>query len=133
MCRTWSSYVWKKTESWKSITSKGLIVQKNWKKLADNYNLSINISGLPAISTYSFNSNDSLKYKTLITQEMLKKGILASTHFYACTEHSDENISTYFTALDEVYKLIYECESGIKNIDNLLEGPVCHSGFKRLN
>tara|TARA_Y100001958_G_C21248715_1_gene581905 strand:- start:27154 stop:28470 length:1317 start_codon:yes stop_codon:yes gene_type:complete len=125
--------IMKKIESWKIITSKGLLVQKKWKKLADNYNLSIDVTGLPAISTYSFNSMNSLKYKTLITQEMLKKGILASTHFYACIEHSNENISTYFTALDEVFKLIYECESETKNIDNLLEGPVCHSGFERLN
>ena len=64
---------------------------------------------------------------------MLKKGILASTNFYACTEHSDEHLSSYFTGLDEVYKVISECESGVKKIDDLLEGPVCHSGFRRLN
>jgi hypothetical protein len=64
---------------------------------------------------------------------MLKKGFLASTNFYACTEHKDDQIVDYFDALDGVYKMISDCEKGQKNIQDLLEGPVCHSGFKRLN
>ena len=64
---------------------------------------------------------------------MLKKGFLASTNFYACTEHHDTYFVSYFDALDGIYKIISECEKGNKNINNLLEGPVCHSGFKRLN
>ena len=64
---------------------------------------------------------------------MLKKGFLASTNFYACTEHKDKNIDDYFNALDGVYKTISDCEKGNKNILDLLEGPICHSGFKRLN
>jgi glutamate-1-semialdehyde 2,1-aminomutase len=74
-----------------------------------------------------------MKYKTFVTQEMLKKGFLASTNFYACTEHKDQHITDYFDALEGVYKTISECNRDLKNIDNLLEGPVCHSGFKRLN
>ena len=34
---------------------------------------------------------------------MLKK-VFGSTNFYACTEHSNEYIESYFTALDEVYE-----------------------------
>lgn len=30
-------------------------------------------------------------------------------------------------------KEISKCENGGESIDNLLEGPVCHAGFKRLN
>tara|TARA_R100001369_G_scaffold89491_1_gene127136 strand:- start:927 stop:1172 length:246 start_codon:yes stop_codon:yes gene_type:complete len=72
-------------------------------------------------------------YKTLITQEMLKKGFLASTHFYASTAHTDKHLNSYFEALDGVYGSIAKCESEVLNINDLLEGPVCHSGFKRLN
>ena len=78
-------------------------------------------------------SKNNIKYKTLITQEMLKKGFLASTNFYACTEHKQNYIDSYFTALDEVYNLISKCEFNDLKIDDLLDGPVCHSGFKRLN
>ena len=73
-----------------------------------------------------------LKYKTLITQEMLKKGYLAGTSIYPCTEHTPELVDRYFEALDPVFALIRECEDG-RPVDALLEGPVAHSGFRRLN
>ena len=64
---------------------------------------------------------------------MLKKGFLASTNFYACTEHTDQYIQSYFNGLDDIYRMISNCEKGLNNIDKLLEGPVCHNGFARLN
>ncbi len=123
----------KKIRSWEKITEIGNKVRNLWIDLAKKYKLKINVSGLPAISTYSFESKDSLKYKTFITQEMLKKGFLASTNFYACISHTDKIINSYFDALDNVYYMISKCERNIEKIDNLLEGPVCHSGFQRLN
>ncbi len=125
--------VMEKVKSWEVITSIGETVQQKWKNLASIHNLDISIAGIPALSTYSFNSEHGLDYKTFVTQEMLKKGILASTHFYACTEHSDEHINRYFNELDTVYNTISKCEEGKMNINELLEGPVCHSGFRRLN
>ena len=64
---------------------------------------------------------------------MLKKRFLASTNFYACTEHSDKFMNSYFDALNEVYKIIAKCESEELDIVDLLDGPICHSGFQRLN
>ena len=64
---------------------------------------------------------------------MLKKGYLASTIFYASTEHSSDIINKYFEELDSVYKMIAQCERGELKIEKLLNGPICHSGFKRLN
>jgi glutamate-1-semialdehyde 2,1-aminomutase len=125
--------VMEKVKSWKTITSKGIKMQKGWSNLANTHKLSISISGLPSISSYSFNSKDAQGYKTFITQEMLKKGFLASTNFYACTEHKNKYIEDYFDALDSIYYTISKCEFGDKDIHNLLEGPICHSGFKRLN
>jgi len=125
--------VMEREKSWDIITAIGKKMQEGWKSLADAHGLKINISGIPSLSTYSFEGENALKYKTLITQEMLKMGFLASTNFYAATVHSDEIFESYFESLDKVYKLISACESGALQIDNLLEGPVCHSGFKRLN
>ena len=125
--------VMEKVQSWKTITEMGNKMRSGWQKLADAHNLEISISGIPALSTYGFKSVDTMAYKTLITQEMLEKGFLASTNFYASTAHNDDNLSSYFTALDEVYKLISECETGNLKIDRLLKGPICHGGFKRLN
>ena len=125
--------VMEKVQSWKTITEMGNKMRLGWQKLADAHNLEISISGIPALSTYGFKSVDAMAYKTLITQEMLKKGFLASTNFYASIAHNDDNLTLYFTALDEVYKLISECETGNLKIDSLLKGPICHGGFKRLN
>jgi glutamate-1-semialdehyde 2,1-aminomutase len=73
-----------------------------------------------------------LAYKTLITQEMLKKGYLAGNSIYVSVAHSKEKLSKFFDELDPVFNLIKECEDG-KDVYSLLDGPVCHDGFKRLN
>ena len=63
---------------------------------------------------------------------MLKRGFLASNLCYLSIAHSDEIFEKYSKNLDEVFKLITKCEDGY-NINNLLEYPLCHNGFERLN
>ena len=63
---------------------------------------------------------------------MLDKGYLASNIVFTCIEHSDDIIDKYFEELDPIFSLINECEQG-RDINSLLKGPICHSGFKRLN
>ncbi len=125
--------VMERVKSWETITEMGNKMRNGWQKLADSHQLTISISGIPALSTYSFINKDAMGYKTLITQEMLNKGFLASTNFYASTAHNDANLELYLNALDEVYQLIAKCESGDLKIENLLKGSICHGGFKRLN
>ena len=108
-------------------------MQKGWQKLADSHQLNISVSGIAAMTTYAFNSPDAAAYKTLIAQEMLKKGFLASTQFYACTQHTEKHLDSYFEELDPIYAMLSKCESKELNINSLLEGPICHGGFKRLN
>ena len=119
-------------KSWEIITKTGAKVVSNWKKIAKEANVEISVFGIPAISSYSFKYNN-LKFKTYVTQEMLKKGFLASTNFYASTAHNDKILNSYFDALSEVYASISKCISGSKDIDKLLDSPVCHDGFYRLN
>lgn len=120
-------------KSWETITTKGKKVQEGWKTLALRNGIEIDVAGIPALSTYSFKSERALAYKTLVTQEMLKKNILASTNFYASIAHEDEFIDRYFEELDKVFSIIRKCENQELKIESLLEGPICHSGFKRLN
>ena len=87
---------------------------------------------MPALSSYSFQSTDNLVYKTLITQEFLKRGYLAGTILYASHAHDINKFDEYATILDDVYKLIADCENG-QSVNGLLDGPICHAGFKRLN
>ena len=124
--------VMKKLNSWEKITQIGQVVTDAWKKIAKENNLSIKISGIPALTGFAFNSPNSLEYKTLITQEMLKQNFLAGTSFYPSICHSEDVINEYLEKLEKIFKLIASCEDGL-NVESLLEGPVCHAGFKRLN
>ncbi len=124
--------VMERVKSWEVITEKGKKMQEGWQKIANSNNVNISISGIPSLSTYSFNYDKGLKYKTFLTQEMLK-GAFASTNFYAATVHEDQYFDRYFDNLNDVYHVISSCIRGELKIDSLLEGPVCHSGFKRLN
>ena len=121
-----------KEKSWEKITSTGETINKEWIKLSQEYELPITISGLAALTTFTFKSKNALAYKTLITQEMLKKGYLAATAVYVCTAHTPEIIKTYLENLKPLFQTIKECEEG-RDVMKLLEGPIAHSGFKRLN
>ncbi|WP_097051787.1 aminotransferase class III-fold pyridoxal phosphate-dependent enzyme [Thalassospira xiamenensis] len=124
--------IMEREKSWEKITETGTEVTKRWKLLADKHGLSITTSGLPAIASFGFTGPNSLAYKTLITQEMLSRGYLASNLLFSSTAHTPEIIDGYFEALESVFSLIKECEEG-RDISTLLKGPVCHAGFKRLN
>lgn len=124
--------VMERMKSWDIISATGVDITNRWKLLANKYELTIQTSGLPALTVFAFNSPNALAYKTLITQEMLAKGFLAATSVYVCTEHTPAVVDSYFSELDSVFKLIKECEEG-RDVKGLLKGPVCHAGFKRLN
>ena len=113
-------------KSWETITHVGNKIKGHWENLAQSHSLPLEIFGLPAVPSFQFPLPDALKYKTLITQEMLKKGILAATSVYVCTEHTTATIDRYFEVLDPIFKMISECESG-QSVDDLLETAVCHN------
>ena len=125
--------VMRETESWKRITEIGDYMRKGWQSIASKNDVKIQISGIPALSTYSFESSRNAEYKTFVTQEMLKIKILASTNFYPCIEHKVSDIEIYLDHLDRIFNKIGICEKGSLDINELLESPVCHLGFKRLN
>lgn len=124
--------VMEEMKSWEAITATGMQVREGWQRLADKYALKIEQWGLPSLAGFTFVSSQALMYKTLLTQEMLAKGYLASNSVYACIDHTPEIIAEYLKNLDPIFTLIKECEGG-RDVSALLKGPVCHSGFKRLN
>jgi glutamate-1-semialdehyde 2,1-aminomutase len=124
--------VMEREHSWDCVTQTGRQIGERWLQLARRHGLPLELNGIPALIGFSIPVANMLKYKTLITQEMLKKGILAATSVYVCTAHDRSVIDRYFEELEVVFALIRECEAG-RDIDALLEGPVCHAGFKRLN
>ena len=119
-------------KSWEVISKIGEENSRRWKALADKYGLEISQWGIAPCSGYTFKSENALAYKTYITQEMLKKGYLATTQMYACIAHTPDVIDGYFEALDPIFADIRDFEDG-KDVMKALEGPVCQAGFKRLN
>ena len=124
--------VMRRTESWLQITKTGEAITQRWRDLAKQHDLKITTGGLPSLTNFTFESPNALAYKTLITQEMLSRGFLASNSVYVCTEHTQDVVDHYFTLLDPIFQKIRQCEDG-KDVMSLLHGPVCDSGFKRLN
>jgi glutamate-1-semialdehyde 2,1-aminomutase len=120
------------TRSYDRVTRTGKEITAGWERLAQKHGLKIEVTGLSSMAGFSFAGDRALAYKTLITQEMLSQGYLASTSVYVCTEHTPAIVDAYFETLDPVFGLIGECENG-RDISSLLRGPICHGGFKRLN
>ena len=122
-----------KIKSWEIITETGNYIRKNWEDLAKRNSIKIQISGLPALSSFSILSDDWIKYKTFITQEMLKVNILASNAVFVCTKHNKKILDLYFDKLDEIFNKIRKFENKNLNVDTELKGKICQTGFKRLN
>lgn len=109
----------------------GNSVQEGWKKLGREYDLNINISGIPPLGHWQIETDDSQLLHTIIVERMLKKGYLTSKAFYATFTHTKEIVDNYLDALnDTLEELIPYIEKG--TINTLPHGPIAHSGFKRI-
>jgi glutamate-1-semialdehyde 2,1-aminomutase len=117
---------------WDDILTTGQDITKRWASMAQKFSLPISTSGIPSLTSFAFRSPSNLAYKSLITQQMLDQGFLAANSVYVCTAHTREIVDAYFECLEPIFALIQECEQG-RDVMSLLAGPVCHSGFSRLN
>jgi len=124
--------VMKKIKSWKIIENKGIYFKDRLSNLVKKYDLPVNIFGSNGIPSFKFESKNNLKYKSFITQEMLKSEILASNVIYISVKHDQNKMNNYFDCLEQVFHKIAECEKGY-DINKLLKYPVCHTTFQRLN
>ena len=109
----------------------GKQINRGWENLSKEYSLPIEIMGIPPLTTFHFVSDNSQVMHTLFTQEMLKRGFLASKSVYVSYSHSNQHVKDYLSNVERVFSTI---QQGIENgkINSLLEGPVAHEGFKRL-
>jgi glutamate-1-semialdehyde 2,1-aminomutase len=117
----------------KHLIKIGDIISQGWKDLAKKNNLDITVMGLSPLTTFVFEYKyDNQALNTLFTQEMLKRGFLASKSIYVSYSHSLEHVNKYFKNLDEIFGIIRTAIDE-KNVYDLLDGPVAHQGFNRLN
>ncbi len=107
---------------------------ENFRKLIDSKGLKIEIAdGIPPAPILTVNEENPSAVKTLFTQEMLKKGFLASDVIYIAAAHTKEIIDRYLKAADAVLSLIKKGITSGSSIESLLEGPVRFEGLRRLD
>ena len=111
----------------------GNLISEGWRKLAKEHDLKIVImDAVPSLTTFVFDyGDDSQALHTLFTQEMLKRGFLASKSVYTSYSHNEEHVKKYLENVSEVFDIIKETIER-NNVHDLLKGPVAHEGFKRL-
>jgi len=125
--------IMEKIKSWKIISKQGKKIKDMIKKMASKNYLDINIFGLDACPSYVLKLKKWQEYKTFITHELLKHKILGANTTYLSVKHNDKILENYGNKLDKIFQVIKEIEDSGKDIDKFLEGPVSHSGFRRLN
>lgn len=111
----------------------GTLIAEGWEKAAENAGIEIHISGIKPLIHFEFVCDNQLVYKTFFTQEMLKKGYLAGPSVYVSLAHTEEIVSQYLVACNEVFKIIAKLEKECVSVKDMLQSEVCHSGFERLN
>ncbi|MBI2612541.1 aminotransferase class III-fold pyridoxal phosphate-dependent enzyme [Candidatus Kaiserbacteria bacterium] len=110
----------------------GKEVRRIWLRAAKKHGLPIHINGVLPLSHFSFEGADAQAAKTLFTQEMLRRGFLATDSLYASLAHTPAILTQYAKAVDTVFGVIAAArkKGGVKKA---LKGPVAHTGFQRLN
>mgnify|MGYP006079147537 CR=1 FL=1 len=121
----------KRIKSWLKIKKIGKQIKKFWLKNSIKYNLKIEISGLDAMPSFNFKSIKNEYYRTFITQEMLKKNILATNTVYCCINH-EKYLNIYFIEMGKLFKKIGDFEKN-ENILDFIDSPIISKGFGRLN
>ena len=109
----------------------GNLISEGWKQSANSHDLKVDVMGIPPLTTFIFNHEESQALHTLFTQEMLNRGYLASKSVYVSYSHSKTHVEKYLENFDEVFGII-EKTIEQNNIYENLKGPVSHMGFKRL-
>ena len=119
----------RKLKSYDLISKMGRYIKKEWIKLAQKYDLEIEVSGIDALPNFRFKKSHQL-LKTFITHEMLKKNYLCTTNIFVSTAHSKKIVNEYLNNLEKVF---YKISINKKNLKRLYKGKISASTFDRLN
>ena len=125
--------VMEKNKSWEIVTNIGKEIKKKWKIISDSNKLDLEIRGIDAIPNFTFKSKNNLIYKTFITQEMLKRKILASNAIYCSISHNKKLLENYFDILNNLFIKISKFEKKDDNLIKELETRTCLGGIRESN
>lgn len=109
----------------------GTRVQKGWAEAGQAAGIPVQISSIAPLGHFTFDLPNAQEVRSLFTQMMLDRGILATGSFYAMWAHTDAHVDRYLEAVNAVFRELRNAVDQ-KAVRQLLRGPVAHSGFKRL-
>lgn len=118
---------YEKTKTDKHIVSIGLKTQSIWREAAKKTGLDIDVSGLPALSSFSFKHEYSQELNTRFVEEMLKRGFLGFRQFKPSLSHTDSELEQYKTAVEDVFKILVNLPE-----DKILNSEMAHTRFSYL-
>jgi len=121
-----------RTRVWEHVAAVGETVREDWRTLGQKHGLPVSADdGYPCLAAFAFTENPAV-LKTLYSVLMLEHGFLAGTSIYPTLAHTPDILDKHREAMDSVFARI---AGHIKDGDagDALGGPVCHSGFTRLN
>lgn len=107
-------------------------IKAGWRDAAQAAQLPLSVRGIPPLADFGFEVPDADAAMTLFTQEMLARGFLAGPQVYATWCHGEADVGSYLDAVGEVFKHVSDAVAA-GDPGRKLNGPIKHSGFKRLN
>jgi len=113
------------------LKSLGSYIDLKLVEIFEDLDLLIRNVGIQTIPILAIEEPSPLIIKTIYTQEMLKRGFLASNVIYLSYAHTEAVIDKFISESHKVFSDIKLAQKKGK-LNDLLEGPVCHSGFSRL-
>jgi len=118
------------------LDEKGALLKDGYNKLAielgmDKYTSCIGFNCRTMV-TFTPDAGNGLEVKTLMQQEMIKRGILWAGFHNMCFSHTDEDIDYTLLAYRDVLPIVKEAiESG--NIKQYLKGEVLEAVFRKVS
>jgi glutamate-1-semialdehyde 2,1-aminomutase len=118
------------------LAEKGALLKDGYNRLAiefgmDKYTACIGFNCRTMV-TFTPEAGNGLEVKTLMQQEMIKRGILWAAFHNMCYSHTDEDINYTLSAYRDVMPIMKEAiESG--NIKSYLKGEVLEAVFRKVS
>ena len=110
----------------------GAAVQGLWREAGVKHGLPVTTGdSYPCLAHFHIDHDDWEATRTLYTQRMLERGMLAGASIYPTMAHTDDVVAAYGTAIDDVFAEIAEAFDK-SDVEQRLKGPVAKSGFHRL-
>ncbi len=118
---------YQETQTDKHIMDIGEQTKTIWRDAAKMAGLSIDVSGLPSLASFSFNSEKPQELNTRFVIEMLQRGFLGFRQFKPSLAHGNNELAEYALAVNEVFQLLKDLPCS-----QIVSSPVAHTGFHRL-